>query len=341
MSDLQMGLISLGVVLILVVVCFNWWQDRRVRQRMQEHFPEGDQDPLLGGHTASTERREPGFVDAAPAVVEEAADDAAEADPRCEAVIDISFAHPVPSASLHEVLRHVQRAGSKPVRQFFEREGGGHRERLRAGETYVSMQLAVLLANRSGPLSAIEWSQLWSAAQHLAERFEGALEGPEQDEVVRRAHSLDALCSGLDAQVGLTVRLQGAHPVNDILQVAKEAGFLHYDGQLAWLSDSGHPRFVLLFNGVPAAEIQSAGVERLDLLLDLPRSEPDQQAFSRMASVGRDLAARLDGVLVDDQGRPLQEGADHTIDDQLQELYRNLEEAGFPAGTERTERLFS
>lgn len=340
MSDLQMGLVSLGVVLILVVVCFNWWQDRRVRQRMQEHFPEADQDPLLGTATAP-ERREPGFTSGASEAVEEDGDDPSEADAKCEAVIDIAFAHPVPSAALYEAIKHVHTAGGKPVRLFFERDGGGHRERLRADESYVSMQLAVLLANRSGPLTAIEWSQLWSAAQHLAERFEGALEGPEQNEVVHRAGELDALCSGLDAQVGLSVRLSGTRPVSEIMSVAKEAGFLHYDGQLAWLSESGHPRFQILFNGQSASKVQSAGVDRLDLLLDLPHSEPDQQAFSRMASVGRDLAARMNGVLVDDQGRPLKEGADQAIDDQLHQLYNNLEQAGFPAGTVRTSRLFS
>ncbi|MFU2071820.1 hypothetical protein ACLQ9R_22310, partial [Bordetella hinzii] len=48
MSDLQIGLIVLGVLLILLVLGFNWWQDRRVRRRMQEHFPASEQDPLLG-----------------------------------------------------------------------------------------------------------------------------------------------------------------------------------------------------------------------------------------------------------------------------------------------------
>lgn len=45
MSDLQIGLIALGVLLILLVLGFNWWQDRRVRRRMQAHFPSTEQDP--------------------------------------------------------------------------------------------------------------------------------------------------------------------------------------------------------------------------------------------------------------------------------------------------------
>jgi hypothetical protein len=76
-------------------------------------------------------------------------------------------------------------------------------------------------------------------------------------------------------------------------------------------------------------------------LLDLPNSPADGQAFSRMASVGRDLARRLQAVLLDDQGRPVSDGTDGAIDKQLLGLYERLEEAGFEAGAERTVRVFS
>jgi hypothetical protein len=339
MSDLQIGLISLGVVLILVVVSFNWWQDRRVRQKMREHFPEAEQDPLMGGLPPAVGRREPGLGVSTPD--DAAADDTIEVDPHCEVVIDIVFPQAVPSESLHEAIQSVNKVGSKPVRIFAEREGGGHRARLRQNESYVSMQLAVLLANRSGPLTDIEWSHLWTIAQSLAERFDGSIEGPEQDTVVEQARQLDALCAGLDALVGLALRLEGTRPVAEVTQTVKDVGFLAYGRQLAWMADSGLPRFTLLFDGAQAGDVQSAGVDRIDLLLDIPNSLADSQAFSRMACVGRDLAGRLNAVLVDDQGHPVAEGADHTIDGQLVELYDKLEKAGFPAGTERTVRVFS
>src|SRR5690606_18475666 len=136
----------LGILLILVVVMFNWWQDRRIRQKMQEHFPEGDQDPLMGTQPFGPVRREPGFGSVVHDTAESAADDPAEVDPGTEVVIDISFAQPVESAQLKQAVQGLTRSGSKPVRLFAEREGGGHRARLRANESYVSMQLAVLLA---------------------------------------------------------------------------------------------------------------------------------------------------------------------------------------------------
>lgn len=340
MSDLQIGLILLGVVLILVVVIFNWWQDRRVRQKMQEHFPERELDPLMGAGSGTTVRREPGFGLREP-IQELAADDPDEVDPTTEMVIDISFAQPVPTSSLYPAIQSLHKVGNKPVRIFAEREGGGHRSRLRPDEAYVSMQLAVLLANRSGPLTDIEWSQLWTFAQSLVERFDGSIEAPEQDKVVRRARELDDVCAGLDAQVGLALRLPGTLPVPEITRVLKEVGFLPYGRQLAWMSDAGMPRFTALFDGVAVQDVQSAGVDRIDLLLDLPNSPADEQAFSRMASVGRDLAGRLNAQLLDDQGHPVPDGADHAVDKQLLELYTRLGESGFDAGDERTVRVFS
>lgn len=340
MSDLQIGLILLGVALILVVLVFNWWQDRRIRQKMQVHFPEREQDPLMGGAPAPAGRREPGFGVREP-VQEPAAHDPAEVDPATEVVIDINFAQPVSSDQLHPIIKALHKAGNKAVRIFAECDGGGHRARLRPGESYISMQLSVVLANRSGPLTDIEWSHVWSMAQRIAERFDGAIEAPEQEQVMRRAAELDRLCADLDALVGVALRLQGTQPVAEISRVLKEVGFLPYGNQLAWMAETGTPRFTVLFDGVPAQEVQSAGVDRIDLLLDLPNSPPDEQAFSRMAGVGRDLAARLHAVLLDDQGRPVSDGADDAIDKQLLDLYARLEAAGFEAGTERTARVFS
>lgn len=339
MSDLQIGLILLGVALILIVLIFNWWQDRRIRQKMQAHFPETDEDPLMSSVPRVPGRKEPGL-----GVRHEEdlpADDPAEVDPATQAVIDIHFAQPVSTAALHAVIHNLHRVGAKPLRIFAEKEGGGHRMQLRADEHYVSMQLAVVLANRSGPLSDIEWSQLWTLAQSLAERFDGAIEAPEQAHVLEHARKLDAVCAGLDVQVGLVLRLQETYATTDIIRVLKDVGFLSYGRQLAWMADVGLPRFTVMLDGVHPAEIKAEGVDRIDLLLDLPNSPADDHAFSRMASVGRDLARRLDAVLLDDQGNPVHEQADASIDQQLAQMYAKLEAEGFPAGSERAARVFA
>lgn len=343
MSDLQIGLILLGVVLILAVLVFNWWQDWRVRQKMKDQFPEREHDPLMGAQGAFTPRREPGLGALPSDAVNENddEDDPDDVDPTTEVVIDVSFAQPVGSSQLYNALKSIRKVGNKPVRVFAEREGGGHRAWLRPAESYTSVQLAVLMANRSGALTDIEWSQLWTLAQRLADHFDGSVEGPEIETVQERARALDTLCAELDAQVGLVLKLEQPKDTDAVFRVLENAGFLRGDDHLAWMSDSGLPRFIALFDGVPAAKLDSDQISRVDFVLDVPNSPADEQAFSRMATVGRDLAKRLDAVLLDDQGRPLPDHADDAIDDQLYALYVRLEEAGYPPGEARTARVFS
>src|SRR3546814_17227164 len=135
MSDLQIGLFMLCIFLILVVLIFNWWQDRQVRQKMQEHVPEREHDPLMSGGQTAAGRREPGFGLREPEEEQEG-DDTVEVDPTTEVVIDIAFAQAMPSASLHTAIQSMVKPGGKAIRIFAEREGGGHRARLRPNEAY-------------------------------------------------------------------------------------------------------------------------------------------------------------------------------------------------------------
>jgi hypothetical protein len=354
MSDLQIGLIALGVLLILLVLGFNWWQDRRARNRMQARFPTTEHDPLFGAEATARpaapehQRREPGMGGAGvPAATEAAAqapnnnaDDAEEPDAACEVVVEIHFAEPVSGADLLGAVRDLNHVGRKPVRVFASTDRGRHRARLHPEEAYAGLQLAVLLANRSGPLTAIEWSQLWARAQSLADRFEATIEGPDQQVVVDRATKLDEFCASLDAQVGLTLTLNAPRTTAEVVGVARELGFAVEGGHMAWLADTGATRFTLSRADGGQFDNGMAQLDRLVLLLDVPRSPSDERAFGRMADVGRDLASRLQAELVDDHGKPVVDGMETSIDQQLQTLFHRLDQAGLSAGGERALRVF-
>lgn len=47
MSDLQLALLGLGGVIILSVVLFNWWQERRFRKEVAERFETPEHDVLM------------------------------------------------------------------------------------------------------------------------------------------------------------------------------------------------------------------------------------------------------------------------------------------------------
>jgi len=348
MSDLQIGLVALGVALIAAVLGLNWWQDRRARLHVQRHFGEfsgtSDRpDPLSDTVVA---RKEPGlcaearFDDSHAESQIDPQSDPPEIDPACEVVIDVSFAEPVAGSALRPALKRLHEVGGKPVRIFAKTLDDASHARLHDDASYAALQLVLLIANRSGPVSAIEWSQFWGHAAQLAERFDAVVEGPEQAAVIEQAERLDEFCAKLDVQVGLNLVLAHAQPVATVLALARDLGFVLVDGRLLWLSDAGLTRFTLTHGDDDTFDL-GGHVQRLTLLLDVPHSPADDHAFSHMADVARELAERLDAQLLDDQGKPVVEGSEAAIDDHLADLYAQLQAADMQAGSQRAKRVFA
>lgn len=348
MSDLQIGLIVLGIAFILGVLGFNVWQDRRVRRRMRAHLPPVDRDPLLHDSAANDSlRREPGLMATdgdttfhtetdglAPAVIE-------EPDEAVEVVIELVLPHALSGAQIMQSIPAHLMAGRKSVRIFWQDEAGRLYNRPNPSDNYERLQFAVLLANRSGPLTDIDWSKIWNRIQSIADALDGHLEGPEQSEVLQRAHALDALCAPLDSQVALTLILGSNHKIDDLLASAQSMGFVFQAGVLSWVGDHGLPCFILSRSDGESFDAGMATVDRLSLLLDVPRSPPNLRSFGRMLDVGSELARRLGADLVDDQGHPVVSGSDAAIDMHLQSLYTQLETAGLTAGSPRARRVFA
>lgn len=349
MSELQMWLIALGAAAIVLLFGFNWWQDRRIRKRMQAHLPVVDHDPLLADMASADTRREPGlasepYLSGLASVSGDvdsglAQDD--EPDPSCEVVIELTFAHPVAGEQLLSAIHPLRSAGRKPLRVFAQDTEGHCSRRIRSDAQFVSVQVAVLLANRSGALTDIEWSQVWNKLQSIADHLEATVEGPDQQTVLDMASRLDDTCAALDTQVGLTLLLNSMRPVGEITAIAKAIGFVPDAGRFVWLGDHGLPCFTLSRADGESFDAGMASVDRLALLLDVPCCPADERAFSRMVEVGTELARRLGAELVDDSGRPMQPGSEAMIDERLQALFGQLESAGLRAGSMRARRVFS
>lgn len=349
MSDLQIALILIGIVLLLGVVAFNWWQDKRAKRQMQQHFPEQESDPLFGKNDTQA-RVEPAFetvfssskndVDNTSLNASDIddTDDIEQVDPAAEVVIDINLTTPADSVQIYSALKNIGNIIQKPIRIFAQTESGLHRSRLRSGESYSSLQFAVLLADRQGPLTDIDWSKLWSFAQNISEHFEGSTEGPEIKEVQYKAQQLDQQCAQLDAQVGLVIQLDNNINLDVLITEMQNLGFVTTANKIVFPSPENSPYFTVLFSEV---ENSTQTINRIDFLIDLPNSYPSDNAFSRMANIATELATIIGAKVLSEQGTPLPESTYKAIDSQLTQFYQQLEQAGFPAGTDRAARVFS
>ena len=98
--------------------------------------------------------------------------------------------------------------------------------------------------------------------------------------------------------------------------------------------EAEHPDLI-----VPDSPTQRVGGEASSGFV--PVADEDILPFRLMCDYAKSLAERIGGRVVDDGRRPLPETALLAIEKQLMTLYAKLEQAGIPAGSPATRRLFS
>lgn len=339
---LTTALVILGVVVLAALALQSWWTMRRVRPR----------EPGDGAETST--RVEPSLHDADTPLAPEppALRAATKRLPRLDALIDaiapLALDGPITGDLALQHLPSSRRAGTKP----FYVEGldteTGEWDSLAPGRRYGELQAGVQLANRSGPLNAIEYSEFVQKLQAFAEAVGATADVPDMLEVVARARELDALSAPLDAQLSVTLRTNGvAWSVGFVQQVAGRLGLVPgvLPGRLVLPStEEGAPPLLVLAVDPQAAlaeDPQAAVVRECTLTLDVPQTPASQEPFPAWHLTGKQLADDLDATAVDDQGQAITLHAYDAIGKELDELYQKLEQLDLAAGTPAARRLFS
>lgn len=266
-------------------------------------------------------------------------------DRRIDCVVPIRLGGAVAGDKALPLAQRLRRAGSKPV--YIEgKPDGGVWELLQTGQRYEELRAAVQLANRGGALNELEFSEFVSGVQQLADAIDGAPEFPDMMETVSMARELDGFAAQCDAQLSINVLSDGAPwSANYVQAVASQDGLLlSRDGtRFVKLDARQSPVFMLQFGDTNFLrdDLTYKGGQMITLILDVPVADEDILPFRLMCDYAKSLAERIGGRVVDDQCRPLPESALLAIEKQLMTLYAKLEEAGIPAGSPATRRLFS
>jgi FtsZ-interacting cell division protein ZipA len=267
-------------------------------------------------------------------------------DRRIDCVVPIRLNGPIAGEKASPLAQRLRRAGSKPVYVEGKPEGSETWELLQNLQRYEELRAAVQLANRGGALNELEFSEFVSGVQQLADAIDGAPEFPDMLETVSMARELDAFAAQCDAQLSINVLSDGAPwSANYVQAVASQDGLLlSRDGtRFVKLDGKQSPVFMLQFGDTNFLrdDLTYKGGQMITLILDVPVADEDILPFRLMCDYAKSLAERIGGRVVDDQRRPLPEQALLAIEKQLMTLYARLEEAGIPAGSPATRRLFS
>nr|WP_259372048.1 cell division protein FtsZ [Caldimonas mangrovi] len=356
---MQAALAIVGGLVLAGVVAHSAWQARKAGVRV------ADRRPLP--RTEPARHVEPTFGEPAPASESGAEGEALPSVPplvnplppmrrhpglRLDPLIDAMATLTTDVAvSGENVLAHLpptRRAGSKPF--FIEglSEATSEWESPQPGHSYREFQAGVQLANRTGALNEIEYSEFVQKVQGFADALGAAVDFPDMLDVVGRARELDQFASQHDAQLACHLHARGAAwAVSYLQQHAGRHGFVPgvVPGRLVLPArEEGSPPVLSLQFDSQAAFAEDpnlAAVRDVTLSFDVPQTAPGEEPFQAWQASAQALALGMEAVVVDDNGQSLTPAAFDSIGQALQQLYRTLDERGLAAGSAAARRLFS
>jgi hypothetical protein len=274
----------------------------------------------------------------------------ARIDALIDAIATLALEAPASGEMLLAHLPSSRRAGSKPFLVEGLNATSGEWEALALGQRYGELQAGVQLANRSGALNEIEYSEFVQKLQAYADAVGAVPDFPDMLDVVARARELDAFANPHDATLSVLLRANSvAWSVGYVQQCAQRHGFVPgaVAGRLVLpAAEEGAPPVLVLSFDAQAAlaalgdDAALAAVRELTLTLDVAQTPESAEPFAAWHQAIRSLADDMDATAVDEDGRPLALQHFAAIHEELKKLYRALESRDMAAGTAAARRLF-
>lgn len=351
MSELQLGLLGIGVLVVLGVLAYNKLQEARLKRQAEEAFGSKHDDVLLGGRSGhlasqrpagSTERIEPTLS----AATAEPAEASGMLDPRIDFIATLETDKAVAGEAISTAIVDSLANPAKAVSwECYNRQTTNWEPLAAAGE-YDVLRVGLQLADRKGAANQQDLTEFSAMVQAMADTVGARCTLGAPAAALQRAQQLDALCADVDVQIGLNlISRGGAVPGTRIRALAEAHGLvLERDGRFHRRDETGFELYTLCnmepeaFSAEGMKELATRG---LTLLFDVARVPGGLVAFDRFVEFTRTLAEALSAGIVDDNRQPLDDAGLGKIRAQLQALYASMEQQGIPAGSPLALRLFS
>jgi FtsZ-interacting cell division protein ZipA len=358
MSDLQVGLLAVGIAVVIVVLLYNKLQEVRFRRQAEvnlkalhtEELSETDTavadasvlDPARVEPTLS-EQDDDTVVLPPPGPAEEAGESACLSD-SVDFIVTLEAAEGIAGCGVIESAATELSGFKKAVR--LEGHNGVAWESLREEQRYTRMRIGMQLADRRGSVTQEDLAAFASAVEKTAVAA-GAIAVPAESEAaIATAEQLDRFCSEVDIRIAVhVVARDKAFAGTRIRALAETAGLvLEEDGRFRRRDEQGMDLFSLANEEAPAFKsdtMRALTSSALVLELDLPRAPGGARAFAQFRDFAQRLAAGLGGNLVDDNRSALGAAAFDSIAAQIDPVYQAMDRYGIPSGSPLALRLFS
>lgn len=345
-SEFQLALIGAGATAVGMVWGYNVWQEYRYRKTAQRIFGGQQHDALLAEDAAAPEdaaaaperieplislpESEPGV--SAPVV---------SSDGWLDEVIEVGFQLPSERESFMAAWRERSAAFHKRIRWIARDHDNS--EWIELPDNDHAACVTLQLADRQG---AIEKDEL-AAFLDLTATFSHEQDIPALDELLAHARALDETCADVDIQIAIhVVSLSGREFACSKLRGLLEAAGLQLapDGLFVLTDEAGQRLITVSDSGaIPfdAEKMKTSSTPDVTFWLDVPRVGEGGNVFDLMVATARQLAAALEGALVDDRRSPLTDPVLADIRAKVIELQAQMAAHGIPAGGSRAQRLFA
>lgn len=268
--------------------------------------------------------------------------------PQVDYIAVIDAADPASASQLLRSQREALARLRKPVRWLGCNERTREWEPLREDSTaeYRRLRVGLQLVDRRGPVNEVELAVFQRAMQDLADELIAVVDLAPAQPALDAAASLDGFCADVDIQIGVNVISQGLpFPGSKLRALAEAAGMLlDGEGRFVRRDDDGQTLFTLSnqeSGGFPGEELKTLTTHGVTFLLDVPRVAHGDRVFAQMLELARRFAATLHGALVDDNRRPLAEGALEPIRRAIAQSQAAMAARQVPAGSPLALRLFA
>lgn len=360
MSNLQISLLVVGVLVVIGVYFYNWWQERQFHRRVEQAFAREHPDVLLTEPAVAPApadvpemrvepQMQPASVSLEPPPVSAARISPASIDAVIDYVVEVELDVPTNLTNVYLGLRTLADGWRKAVvvAGYDEQTATWVSAANSDSDAYTDFRFALQISNRAGCIGQHQLIAFRDAVMKWAERNEGRARSADVAEAHDRAVQLDRFCADVDIAIGVNViaREGVSFAGTKVRALAEAAGLkLASDGVFHLCSDEGDTLFTL-DNHEPMPfvpeQMKTLTTSGLTFLLDVPRVAGPARAFAVMLATARDFAATLGGTLVDDNRTALSETAIEKIRTQLANVVAKMEAGRIPAGGARALRLFS
>jgi hypothetical protein len=360
MSDLQIALIVVGVVLVAAVFAYNKWQEARFRRRAESGLPSPESDilmplpgpapalaprvePTLAGGAASHQDADPGATSAAAPMASEAVQPGS-LSPELDFIVHLDASREISGRALIESALQRLADVHRPVR--IEGRTAGGWEVLTHHRSYSAARVGMQLVDRKGRATSRDVAAFVSTVRTAASAAGFDVRPPDADSTEAIAARLDGLCEQVDIQIVVHVVARATSFAGTRIRALAEAAglVLEDDGRFRRRDENGVEIFSV--SNEEATPFSREGMRALStaavsLELDIPRAAGGALGLAAFREFAEQFAAGLEGSLVDDNQAPLSKAGFDAIAKQLEPVYATLQEHGIPAGGPLALRLFS